>query len=99
MPDLLSKYPRHNPDAAGRILDGEATVVTPEDSMMHTLNAVGTWIWDHADGAKSVAELADALQEAFEVDAETARADTEAFVRELEGLGILVLDEAPAGGG
>lgn len=99
MPDLLSKYPRHNPDTAGRILDGEAVVVTPSDSRMHTLNAVGTWIWDHADGARSVAELAEALQEAFEVDPETARADTAAFVTELEGLGILVLDEGPVGGG
>ena len=97
MRDILKLYPRHHPEAAGRILDGEAVVVTPADSRMHTLNEVGTFLWDRADGARSVAELAVAVEAAFEADADTARGHTGRFVTDLESLGILVLDEAPGG--
>ena len=99
MRDLLKLYPRHHPESAGRVLDGEAVVVTPADSRMHTLNEVGTFLWDRADGARSVAELAEAVEARFEVDAQTARSDTAQFVADLEALGILVLDEAPGSPG
>lgn len=98
MRNTLDRYPSHHPDTAGRVLDGEAVVVTPADSRMHTMNEVGTWLWTHADGSRSVDQLAEALVEDFEVDLETARRDLVAFVEDLEQKGILVLSDAPREG-
>jgi len=43
-------YPEQNPKAAWRVYEGEAVIVSPADSTLHTLNAVGTVIWEAADG-------------------------------------------------
>ena len=95
MSDILARYPCHHPDTAGRVLDGEAVVVTPADSQMHTMNEVGTWLWTHADGRHTVGDLVEALQQDFEVDAETAARDVVAFVEQLVEKGILVLEAEP----
>lgn len=96
MAEVLDLVPVHHPDTAGRLLEGEAVVVTPADSHMHTLDPVGTWIWENADGERTVAQLVDALCEVFDVDRETAQRDTVVFVQELVTRGIL--DLLPAGG-
>jgi hypothetical protein len=96
MSDVLSRYPRPHPDSAGRVLDGEAVVVTPADGKMHTLNEVGTWIWERADGARSGADLVESLVEDFDIDEETARADVVAFLEALVEKGVLELSDAPS---
>ncbi len=92
--DIMRRYPRPHPDSAGRILDGEAVVVTPADGKMHTMNEVGTWLWERCDGRRTVAEIVKELTGEFDVDEETARADVTAFVSLLQEKGVLDLCEA-----
>jgi len=60
-------------------------------SEVHVLNATMREIYLRCDGQHSVAGLADALVEAFDVDLATARADTLAVVGQLIDLDILSL--------
>jgi len=91
------RYPEQNPRAAWRVYDGEAVIVSPEDSMLHTLNAVGTVIWEAADGRTAMETIVARVCDAFEVDAATAARDATAFVESLTQRGLLTVREAPRG--
>jgi hypothetical protein len=81
---------RQNPRAAGRIIDGHAFVVTPNDNKLHTLNPAGTEVWTCAKDGCTADEAAAALTRRFEVDDARARADAEAFLADLVARGVLV---------
>jgi hypothetical protein len=88
-------YPEQNPRAAWRVYEGEAVIVSPEDSMLHTLNAVGTFIWEAADGRTTLGTIVDRVVDAFEIDHATAARDATVFVEELSRRGLLTVLEAP----
>ncbi len=92
-------YPRHHHDTASRVLDEKAVVITLNDGRMHTLNEVGTWIWEHADGSRSVSDIIAALLEEFDVDEAIARADVASYVELLAERDVLELHEKPEGEG
>ena len=92
MPD---RYPVQNSRAAWRVYDGEAVIVSPDDSTLHTLNEVGTLIWEAADGLTSVEALAARIAGEFDVSSETARRDVEAFIEHLARRGLLEVSETP----
>jgi Coenzyme PQQ synthesis protein D (PqqD) len=89
------RYPAQNPLAAWRVYEGEAVIVSPETSMLHTLNAVGTFIWEAADGRTALDAIVDRLVEAFEVDHATAARDAETFIDELSRRGLLTVLPSP----
>ena len=93
MPD---GYPVQNPRAAWRVYEGEAVIVSPEDSTLHTLNAVGTLIWEAADGRTALGAIVGRVCEAFDVDRATAARDATTFVELLCRRGLLTVQDAPA---
>jgi hypothetical protein len=88
-------YPTQNPRAAWRVYDGEAVIVSPEDSTLHTLNPVGTLIWEAADGRTPLEVIVERVCEAFEVDRATAARDAASFVDVLSRRGLLTVRPAP----
>jgi coenzyme PQQ synthesis protein D (PqqD) len=89
------RYPAQNPRAAWRVYDGEAVIVSPEDSTLHTLNPVGTFIWEAADGRTPLDCIVGRVCEAFDVDRATAAEDTTTFVEQLSRRGLLTVLDAP----
>ena len=82
---------RRNPLIAGRVIDGLAFVVTPDDNKLHTLNEAATLLWNRAGtGELSVDDAAAALCSEYEVDEATARGDAEACLDDLVKRQILV---------
>lgn len=76
--------------------DGSALLYDPATSQAHTLNAVGSFIWEYCDGTLTpdqiAAELADALPEAPDIHAEALR-----MIAEFEAAGLFAeASEAPA---
>jgi hypothetical protein len=88
-------YPEQNPRAAWRVYEGEAVIVSPEDSTLHTLNPVGTLIWQAADGRTALDAIIARVVEAFEVDPVTAARDAAAFVDQLCRRGLLTVLDTP----
>ncbi len=88
-------YPEQNPRAAWRVYDGEVVIVSPEDSTLHSLNPVGTVIWEAADGRTTLEAIVSRVCDAFEVDPATAARDAAAFVESLSRRGLLTILEAP----
>ena len=47
---MRERYLIRNSETAWRVYDGTAVILLAEDSTLNTLNAVGTLIWEAADG-------------------------------------------------
>src|SRR5438874_1767803 len=93
---MAERYPAQDPRTAWRVYDGQAVVVSPSDSTLHTLNEVGTLIWEASDGRTSERAISARVCERFDVDAAAAARDTAAFIDELHRRGLLTLNDAPA---
>ena len=83
------KIPMKSPDTAHQIIDGEAGIITPGQMMVHVLNAVGSRIWDLANGERNIEDIAKVLSEEFDVSYETALDDAVEFTGDLAGNEIL----------
>lgn len=83
------------PRTAGRVLDGKAVIVIIDSRELHTLNAVGTFIWEalENDRVMTVMELVDAVADEFEVEHRVAERDVARFVDSMHTLRALRLEE------
>ena len=88
-------YPEQNPRAAWRVYEGEAVIVSPEDSTLNTLNPVGTLIWEAADGRTALEAIVARVCDSFDVDRATAARDAAVFVDQLSQRGLLTVLDAP----
>ena len=85
--------PKRSLRIAARVVDGKALIVVIDHKQLHTLNEVGTRVWELCDG-RSVAAIAAVLQAEFTVDEATALRDVQRFVAELQAIGALDLEAA-----
>ncbi len=81
---------------AARVVDGKAVIVVIDTRELHTLNEVGTFVWEALgeDRERSVGELVDAVEAEFEVERARAAEDVARFLEEMRGLGALRVEEA-----
>lgn len=90
---MPERYLTHNPQAAWRVWDGEAVILCPHDSTLNTLNAVGTFIWEAADGKTPLSAVVARICEAFDVEREQVERESMAFVEKLCQRGLLMVSE------
>lgn len=79
---------------ASRIIAGEAIVLTPMDSKIHSLNETGSRIWELLADEPTVGEIVAQIHSEFKVSEEQARADVIAFIEELTAKGIITLGKS-----
>jgi hypothetical protein len=91
-------HPRARPDVTARAVDGEAVLLDRANGRVHQFNRTASFVWSRLDGHASPQDVAVAVAEAFDVDAETASRDVAALVEQLRTLGLLAPD-VPRGGG
>ena len=91
----LDSYAVPNPAVVGRIVEGEAVLVLPEQGQVKVLNEVGARIWVLADGARTLRQIAAALSDEYDVNQAQAKADVLDFVAQLAELGIASLARQP----
>ena len=92
---MWTHYVAQNPDTPARTIAGEAVVITPADSTLHTLNETATFIWERADGTRTLEQIAAELEAEFDVDPAILRSDAESFVTEAVTKGLMLSSEAP----
>ena len=92
---LESALLRQSERTACRIIDGKAVVITIDQNQLHVLNAVGTRVWELADG-RSFEQVVAGIVREFEVEPERARVDVRSFVEQLLAIGALRLQATPA---
>jgi len=62
-------------EVAWRLIEGEAVVMTPAESMMYTLNETGTRIWELMTPKRTLQDLSEVLSEEFDVPQDKIVAD------------------------
>lgn len=72
-----------NENVPWRIIEGEAVIVSVDESEVIHLNQLGAEIWNSIDGKKSVGEIVDYIYDTFEVEEKTAKRDTLEFLEKL----------------
>ncbi len=92
-PDLSSRYTR-DPDFVFRRLADEIILVPIRRNMgdlesIYSLNETAARIWELLDGRHTLAEIRDVLVSEFEVRPETAAADLQALLEQLEEAGAV----------
>src|ERR1022692_3301060 len=81
---------------AGRKLKNQMIIMTARDSVLSSLNELGTAIWDAADGVTPLEEIVERKVCAeYEVERAEALKDAEEFVQDLAGDGILIVSDQP----
>jgi len=93
---MWNQYPTQNPDTPARTVEGEAIVITPHDSTLHSLNETATFIWDRANGTVTLEQITQEMLETYEVDEQLLRQDAEAFVSEAVKKGLMLLHVEPS---
>jgi hypothetical protein len=86
----MNPFPTRNPKLAWREIDGEAVIISPEDSHVHELNETASLIWKSADGKHSEDEIAQAVAESYDVGLTEAKADVDELIDVLSAKGLLV---------
>jgi hypothetical protein len=85
----MSAFPKRNPKLAWREIDGEAVIISPDDSHVHELNETASLIWQYADGKHSADAIADAVAAEYDVSIEAAQADVKELIEALSRKGLL----------
>ncbi len=89
-------YLSQSPDTAARTLGEDTIIMSTLDSTVFLLNAVGTAIWNSADGKTPLSQIVhDHVCSEFDVANNEAYADATEFVAQLAEHGILRLSDAP----
>lgn len=78
-----------SPDIDHRTIGGEAFIITAEDSKIHSLNAVGTWVFDRLDGKTSLEDIVRSVVDEFAVETNEAERDVRAFIQALLERGMV----------
>lgn len=93
---MWNQYPAQNPDTPARTVEGEAIVITPEDSTLHTLNETATFIWDRADGTRTLEAITQEMLETYEVEEQILRTDAQEFVTLAVEKGLMIIHDQPS---
>ncbi len=99
----MQRKPRRNPEVAWREEPaGRAKALTGADespclTMVHLgtmfqLNLEGAEVWKLADGARTPAQIAEAVAAQFDAPSEQVAADVEAFLNDMTSRGWLLWD-------
>jgi hypothetical protein len=88
--------PAVHPQAAFRVIDGEAVIVLADSGEVLMLNASGSILWELIDGARTTDEIARVLGETCGFEPEEAHASAAAILQELAGAGAIVLNRMVA---
>jgi hypothetical protein len=86
-----TSVPRKSERIAARAIDGKAVVVVLDAHKLHTLNGVGTRVFDLCDGTRDVAAIARQIASEFRVDETRAQSDALSFLAQLIAEGAVEL--------
>jgi len=78
-----------SPDIQGTTMDGETVLLDLSTGRYYTLNRVGSVIWEHCTGDKTISDIQAVLCERFDVAPERALDDLVTLVNDLIQEGLL----------
>jgi len=93
--ELLDKYPYPKKSVIGRVVDGDAVLVLPQDGQVKVLNEVAARIWELTDGTYSARDIANIVLSEYQVDSSEVISDVVDFLEALHIKGIIEFHDQP----
>jgi hypothetical protein len=75
---------KYSPHAAWRLVEQETIILDLNTSVYYSLNLTASFVWKKLGEGLSVPEISEALAEEYGVKPETAAADVDEIVKELQ---------------
>lgn len=91
----LEKYIVRKKDVLWRMLDNEAFIISVDGNKIHTLNTLGSFIWQLTEGKNTVQQMVNLICERFEVSEKVAQSDANEFIEKLLNQGLVELRDTP----
>ena len=85
----LTMIPEKSPDLIWRSLDDGTVIINPEQGDVRVLNDVGAIVWELADGERSISQIAQDINRAYEVTVEDANADLLSYLEVMIAQGLM----------
>ena len=96
MSSILDKYVVKSEKISYRTISDEVVIMTPTNSTLHSLNAIGAKIFNYIDGKKTVDDLCALVLAEYDSSLEEVVRDMEAFLNELIEKKIITLTDTPS---
>lgn len=93
--NILKLYPQIHPQSIVRKEDQECVILLPEDGKVIVLNNTGQEILEWIDGLHTVQQIADLLQQVYNLTTEQACQDVCLFLESLQKRGLIFLQDHP----
>ena len=87
----LDTIPSQDRNVVGRIIDGDAVLVTPERGEVKVLNEVGARIWDVCDGQLSASQIVELICDEYQVEHDEAEKGVLEFLESLHARGLIIV--------
>ena len=84
--------PQRSDAVKWQVVDDEAILVHLESGFYFSLNPVGLFIWQHADGRSDLQQIVEGLVGEFDVDEATAWTDAQGFVDHMLQEGLMTIE-------
>lgn len=94
---MSEQFIARGPALAYRMLGGETIVMSAGDSTLFSLDEIGSFIWQRADGRTPLSLIVAGICDEYDVAPETASRDAEEFVAGLANRGLLVVSDSAIG--
>ena len=92
---MMGSKPAQNPLLAWREIEGEVVIISPQDSLLHELNATASFVWKHLNGERDAEAIAQLVAAEFDVTPEQALADTQELLAQLAERRLLWVTAEP----
>ena len=89
----LNNYPKRSEDVVWRVIDDKIVIMNSNGKEIHSLNNVGSVVWELSDGIKNFKNIASIILERFDTSIETAQRDVLEFGSQLVEKNILQITE------
>ncbi len=80
-----------NSMTAYRTVDNEGLIMNPEDSMLHSLDKVGCFIWENIIETNKVSSLIEAVKEKFECSDKNVENEVIDFLCKLHDQSLIIV--------
>ena len=86
----LADSPARAPHTTYEVVDDQAVIINLNAGTYVTLNETGSFLWDRLDGETTLADIAQALADDYDVSPEITRPDVLALAQALLQEGLIV---------
>lgn len=88
----LTAIPSHNPSYCVRKLAEETIFLAEQGDAIHSLDELGTFIWESVNGERTLSDILDLICTEYEVPRDVAEADLMRFADDLIAQEIILVE-------